>query len=83
MIYLDYTANTPVEPQALEVFCEAERRFNGNANARHVAGREAAVPRNRKAALESWRVSLNRRTTMEELDEFIRIFDEVREKLTK
>ena len=42
MIYLDYTANTPVEPQVLEVFCEAESRFIGNANARHSAGREAA-----------------------------------------
>ena len=42
MIYLDYTANTPVEPQVLEAFCEAESRFIGNANARHRAGREAA-----------------------------------------
>ena len=42
-----------------------------------------AVTRNRKAALESWRVSLSHRTTMKELDEFIRIFDEVRERLTK
>ena len=42
-----------------------------------------AVTRNRRQALESWRISLSHRTTMEELDEFIRIFDEVREKLTK
>ena len=42
-----------------------------------------AVTRNRKAALESWRVSLSHRTTMKELDEFIQIFDEVRERLTK
>ena len=42
-----------------------------------------AVTRNRRQALESWRVSLSHRTTMEELDEFIRIFDEVREWLTK
>jgi cysteine desulfurase len=42
-----------------------------------------AVTRSRKAALESWRVSLSHRTTMEELDEFIQIFDEVREGLTK
>ena len=42
-----------------------------------------AVTRNRKAALESWRVSLSHRTTMKELDEFIQIFDEVREMLTK
>ena len=42
MIYLDYTANMPVEPRVLEAFCEAENRFIGNANARHGAGREAA-----------------------------------------
>ena len=42
MIYLDYTANMPVEPRVLEAFCEAEGRFIGNANARHGAGREAA-----------------------------------------
>ena len=42
MIYLDYTANTPVEPQILEAFCEAERRFVGNANARHGMGQETA-----------------------------------------
>lgn len=42
MIYLDYTANAPVEPRVLEVFCEAEGRLIGNANARHGAGREAA-----------------------------------------
>lgn len=42
MIYLDYTANTPVEERVLRTFCEAERRCIGNANARHVAGAEAA-----------------------------------------
>lgn len=42
-----------------------------------------AVTRNGRQALESWRISLSHRTTMEELDEFIRIFDEVRERLTK
>ena len=42
MIYLDYTANTPVETQVLEAFCEAERRFVGNANARHGMGHETA-----------------------------------------
>ena len=42
MIYLDYTANMPVEQRVLEAFCEAEGRFIGNANARHSAGREAA-----------------------------------------
>ena len=42
MIYLDYTANAPVEPRVLEVFCAAEGRAIGNANAKHGAGREAA-----------------------------------------
>ena len=41
MIYLDYTANAPVEERVLEAFCEAERRCVGNANARHGAGAEA------------------------------------------
>ena len=42
MIYLDYSANTPVEPRVLEAFCAAEGRLIGNANARHGVGREAA-----------------------------------------
>ena len=42
MIYMDYTANMPVEPRVLEAFCEAEGRFIGNANASPGAGREAA-----------------------------------------
>ena len=29
VIYLDYTANTPVEPQVLKALCEAERRLCG------------------------------------------------------
>ena len=45
MIYLDYTANTPVEPQVLEAFCEAERRFVGRAGnrSRHDHRHETAV----------------------------------------
>ena len=176
MIYLDYTANAPVEPRVLEAFCRAERECVGNANARHGAGREAAgamaraaealqlawaerearfnrvlalnrklraalsqrggvtvhsphsaiphilnlgvegirgaafrdalaergvcvsvksacsventpsravyaVTRNRRQALESWRISLSHLTTEAELEDFIRIFDEVREEL--
>ena len=42
-----------------------------------------AVTRSRKAALESWRVSLSHRTTTGELDAFTGIFDEVQERLTK
>ncbi|MGX8704958.1 MAG: cysteine desulfurase family protein [bacterium] len=40
-----------------------------------------AVTRNRRAALESWRISLSHLTTEDEIDAFIRIFDDVREKL--
>ena len=43
MIYLDYTANAPVEPRVLEAFCAAEGRLIGNANAKHGAGMEAAA----------------------------------------
>ena len=42
MIYLDYTAHAPVEPRALEAFCETETRCIGNANARHIAGEATA-----------------------------------------
>ncbi len=43
MIYLDYTANAPVEARVLEAFCATEGRLIGNANAKHGAGREAAA----------------------------------------
>ena len=49
MIYLDYTANAPVDPRALEAFCEAEGRLIGNANAKHGAGMEAAAAMTRAA----------------------------------
>ena len=42
MIDLDYTANTPVDERVLARFCETERLCIGNANSRHVAGRQAA-----------------------------------------
>lgn len=38
MIYLDYSANTPVDPLVLERFCQTERFFIGNANSLHSAG---------------------------------------------
>lgn len=41
MIYLDYSANTPVDPGVLECYCRAEQRFIGNPNSLHLAGREA------------------------------------------
>ena len=40
-IYLDYSANTPVDADVLACFCETERRCIGNANAKHSAGRES------------------------------------------
>ena len=41
MIYLDYSANTPVDPRVLERFCHVERTFPGNPNSQHSAGRAA------------------------------------------
>ncbi|MBQ3778002.1 MAG: aminotransferase class V-fold PLP-dependent enzyme, partial [Fibrobacter sp.] len=41
MSYFDYTANTPACAEALQRFCEVERRFIGNANSNHEAGHAA------------------------------------------
>ena len=41
MIYLDYSANTPVDPAVLEAFCKAEQMYIGNPNSTHCAGRAA------------------------------------------
>ena len=41
MIYLDYFANTPVDPAVLEAFCQTERTFIGNPNSTHPAGQTA------------------------------------------
>ena len=41
MSYFDYTANTPAYEEALQRFCEVERRFIGNANSNHEAGHAA------------------------------------------
>ena len=38
MIYLDYAANTPVEEEVLACFCQAARKFMGNANSQHSLG---------------------------------------------
>ena len=43
MIYLDYSANTPVDEAVLERFCAVERSCPGNANSRHQAGRDAKL----------------------------------------
>ena len=47
MIYLDYSANTPVDEAVLQRFCEVERNCPGNANSRHAAGTAA------KAAIDA------------------------------
>ena len=41
MIYLDYSANTPVDERVLERFCAVERACIGNANSHHQAGEAA------------------------------------------
>ena len=41
MIYLDYSANTPVSEDLLRCFCETEREFFGNPNSTHDAGKAA------------------------------------------
>ena len=41
MIYLDYSANTPVDEAVLQRFCEIERHCPGNANSHHQAGAAA------------------------------------------
>ena len=41
MIYLDYSANTPADPAVLDAFCQTERRYIGNPNSTHPAGRAA------------------------------------------
>ena len=41
MIYLDYSANTPVDPDVLAAFCQTEQSYIGNPNSVHCAGREA------------------------------------------
>lgn len=42
MIYLDYSANTPVDPTVLSRFVETEGQFIGNPNSKHSAGRKAS-----------------------------------------
>ena len=54
MIYLDYSANTPVDEAVLERFCAVERSCPGNANSRHQAG---AAP---KAAIDEATQSIAR-----------------------
>ncbi len=41
MIYLDYAANTPVDPKVLDTFCEVSLKYIGNPNSPHRAGADA------------------------------------------
>ena len=53
MIYLDYSANTPADPSALDAFLDTERRFPGNPNSNHPAGlaaRKALAQKDREIA---------------------------------
>ena len=47
MIYLDYSANTPVDPEVLEAFCHTEQTYVGNPNSTHCAGQAAREEMNR------------------------------------
>lgn len=41
MIYLDYAANTPVDHQVLDCFCDISKNCYGNPNAKHSLGRKS------------------------------------------
>ena len=51
MIYLDYSANTPVDPRVLEVYCRTEQNFIGNPNSTHCAGQAARQEMDRVTGL--------------------------------
>ena len=40
-IYLDYTADTPVNPEVLDYFCFVEKEYGGNPNSHHQNGLKA------------------------------------------
>ena len=41
MIYLDYSANTPVDPAVLNIYCKTELAYIANPNSTHCAGQAA------------------------------------------
>lgn len=41
MIYLDYAADTPVDPKVLDCFCDISKNYYGNPNAKHRRGENA------------------------------------------
>lgn len=50
VVYLDYSANAPVDERVLAAFCDAERSFIGNANAAHTVGQLARSEMERAVA---------------------------------
>ena len=50
VIYLDYSANAPVDERVLAAFCDAERGCIGNANSAHAAGQQARSEMERAVA---------------------------------
>ena len=38
MVYLDYSATTPVDERVLDSYCKVTREFPGNANSIHTLG---------------------------------------------
>ena len=50
VIYLDYSANAPVDERVLAAFCDAERSCIGNANSVHAAGQLARSEMERAVA---------------------------------
>lgn len=43
MIYLDYAANTPVDPEVLETFCDVTQKYIANPNSTHGLGKQANI----------------------------------------
>ena len=43
MIYLDYSATTPVDERVLDSYCKVTREFIGNANSIHTLGVKSKV----------------------------------------
>lgn len=43
MVYLDYAANTPVDKEILDLYCEVSLKYYGNPNSNHQLGRESSI----------------------------------------
>ena len=51
MIYLDYSANTPVDPAVLDIYCKTELAYIANPNSTHCAGQAARQEMDRVTGL--------------------------------